>query len=310
VAVGRSDRFGSGDAELVVQKTLMMRQAMARFARPGDRLEAGVVVNQLSGKDGQVEVELAEIDEQLFTVRGERKQSLTVGAKATVPFRFDIEARDAEGESAIVFSARMGDKRDKVKLVLPVKRVQARESVAVAGVLEKGEITHTLTLPEMTRPQRLEMNLSALPVASLEERMRELVGYPYGCLEQRTSKILPLIAIRELGEKLSFASIPGDKIKSWVEEYIGLVPKYRCGDEGYDYYPGCGGGSNAHVTSYAMEGLLTARKFGYAVPPELLDRPAGFLEHELGHPAIDIGRIAPMDHGQIAFTAGTSTSPG
>ncbi len=281
VAVTTEDRFGSGDTEFIVQKTLMMRQAMSRFARPGDRLNAGVVVNQLSGKGQQVEVELLEIDERLFTVRGERKLKVKVGAKETVAFRFDLEANDVEGESEIIFAARMGGKRDKVKLILPVKRLQARESIGVAGVLEKGKLTHTLTLPEMTRAQRFEINLSNLPVASLEERMRELVGYPYGCLEQRASKIMPLIAIRELSEKLNFTSVPTDKIKGWVEEFIGLVPKYRCSDDGYDYYPGCGGGSQPYLTAYAMEALLTARHFGYKVPDDLLGRPASYLEKKL-----------------------------
>lgn len=281
VAVEHS-RFGSGDAEFQVNKTLMLRQAVPRFLRPGDRAQAGVLVNHLLEAPQDVTVELTRLDEGLFTVHGERRQTVHVPAKATVAVRFDIEAHDRDGVSDIVFAGTMDKFRDSVQLPLPVRRLQAREAVAIAGVLEKGDISHTLVVPEGARPEALTVNVSALPVAALEERMRHLVQYPYGCLEQRTSVVLPLIAIRELARELNFASIPQEKIKGWVEEWVGLVPKYACSDGGFDYYPGCAAGSNPYLTSYAIDGLLTARRFGYAVPDAVVAKPAAYLAAQFG----------------------------
>ncbi|MFC1610905.1 alpha-2-macroglobulin, partial [Myxococcota bacterium] len=292
VAVSESDKFGSGDTEIKVAKTLMMRQAMPRFARPGDRMQAGVVVNQLSGKAGDVTVEIEKIDASLFEVRGSNKKSLKVGAKETVAFRFDLEAKDEEGQSEIIFAAKMGKFGDRVQLILPVRRLIPRESQSVAGVLEPGKTSHTLALPQGTRPVQMEINMSGLPVASLEEKVRQLVGYPYGCLEQRTSKVMPLIAIREISKELGFASVPTEKIKGWVEEWVGLVPKYRCSDDGFDYYPGCGSGSDAHLTAFALDGLLTARKFGYKVPDSTIDPAASYLEKQLAKWQGDPARLA------------------
>lgn len=281
VAVGEASLFGKAEASFKVNKTLMMRQAMPRFLRPGDRVQAGVVVNQLTGGDEPVTVQLEGLDESLFTLRGERKLTQQVPGKGTVAFRFDLEAKDAEGAAQIVFSASMGKYRDRVQLELPVRRLQPRESVGFSGVLEPGEVRHTLALPEGARPVAFDVNMSALPVASLEERMRELVGYPYGCLEQRTSKVLPLIAVRELAEKLGFASIPSEKIKGWVTEWVSLVPKYRCPDDGFDYYPGCHSGSDPYLTAFALDGLVTARRYGYGVPDTLIDPAARYLEARL-----------------------------
>ncbi len=281
VAVTKDDRFGSGKAEFLVNKTLMMRQALSRFARPGDRLQGGVVVNQLSGADSEVEVTLEKIDEQLFTVRGERTFTRTVGANETVPFRFDIEANDAEGEAEIIFAAKMGKFRDRVQLKLPVKRLQPREAVSVAGVLAPGTTKHRLTLPPVARAVGFDFNASGLPVANLEDKIRGLVGYPYGCLEQRTSKIMPLVAIQRLSEELNFASIPTDKIGGWVNEWVSLVPKYRCSDDGFDYYPGCASGSDPYLTAFALEGMLTVRQFGYEVPDALITPAADYLEQQL-----------------------------
>lgn len=285
VAATEGAQFGSASAEFKVNKTLMMRQAMPRFMRPGDRVDAGVVVNHMLPEGSQVSVAIEAIDDKLFNVKGEKTLTRTVAGKATEPFRFNLAAKDVEGASEIIFKATMeanGKKfSDRVQLTLPVKRVQPSETVGIAGVLDSGSVTHTLTLPEGARPTKFELNMSSLPVASLEERMRGLVGYPYGCLEQRTSKVMPLIAVRELAEKLNFASIPSEKIKGWVQEWVGLVPKYRCGDNGFDYYPGCGHGSDPYLTAFTLDALLLAKKYGYSVPDSTIDPAAQYLQNKL-----------------------------
>ncbi|MEM6274660.1 MAG: MG2 domain-containing protein [Myxococcota bacterium] len=281
VAVTRDDRFGAAEANFNVNKTLMMRQALSRFARPGDRIQGGVIVNQLSGKADTVEVLLESIDERLFKVRGERVQRRRVGDQETIAFRFDIEALDAEGTSEVIFAASMGEYRDRVQLNLPVQRLQPRESVSVAGVLPPGEVNHRLKLPAQARAVSFDFNASALPVANLEAKVRGLVGYPYGCLEQRTSKIMPLVAVQKLSETLNFASIPTETIEGWVSDWLERVPRYRCGDDGFDYYPGCANGSDAYLTAFVLDGLLTVRRFGYAVPDALIDPAASYLDGQL-----------------------------
>ncbi|MEO1332510.1 MAG: MG2 domain-containing protein [Myxococcota bacterium] len=281
VGVTRDDRFGAAEANFTVNKTLMMRQALSRFARPGDRIQGGVIVNQLSGEAGTVKVSLESIDESLFKVRGERVQQRQVGDKQTVAFRFDIEALDAEGASEIVFAASMGEYRDRVQLKLPVQRLQPRESVSVAGVLPSGDVRHSLKLPAQARAVSFEFNASALPVANLESKVSGLVGYPYGCLEQRTSKIMPLVAVQKLSETLNFASIPTETIEGWISDWLERVPRYRCSDDGFDYYPGCASGSDAYLTAFVLDGLLTVRRFGYDVPDALIDPAASYLDGRL-----------------------------
>src|SRR5262249_53320068 len=56
VAVTPRDRFGSGQASIKVNKPLLALPAMPRFARVGDRFEAGVVVHAYGVEPGQVTV--------------------------------------------------------------------------------------------------------------------------------------------------------------------------------------------------------------------------------------------------------------
>jgi uncharacterized protein YfaS (alpha-2-macroglobulin family) len=61
VAATEGAQFGSATAAFKVNKTLMMRQAMPRFVRPGDRIDAGVVVNHMLPEGSAVTVAIETI---------------------------------------------------------------------------------------------------------------------------------------------------------------------------------------------------------------------------------------------------------
>lgn len=281
VAVTKDDRFGGGDAQFKVNKTLMMRQALSRFVRPGDAVSVGVLLNQISPAAGSVTVGLEFIDERLFAVKSQKVRTLELKPNETIAALFDLVAADVDGASRVRFVASMGEFQDRVELDLPVVRLTPRESVMASGVVESGAVNASLTVPAQARALGLDINVSAYPLASLEGRLRDVVAYPYGCLEQRTSRVLPLVAVRRLAEELEFKAIPTDKIQGWIAEWVTLVPKYRCDDGGFDYWPGCRWGSSTYLSAYALEGLLTVRKYGFEVPEAEIQRTVDYLRTQL-----------------------------
>ena len=46
-------------------------------------------------------------------------------------------------------------------------------------------------------------------LAGVEDGMEQLINYPYGCLEQTASRLLPLIATAVLGKRFSL-KLPGN----------------------------------------------------------------------------------------------------
>ncbi len=278
VVAGNGSHFGQGDAEFRVNKPLMLRQAMSRFVRPGDTLDAGVLVNQLTKAPGTATVSLDTYDSKLFTLTGPTSVQVPIKPGETVPVLFHFTAKDAVGKSALVFSASMGTHLDRVQLDLPVIRRTPRESVSVSGEIASGKFDGSLKLPPQGRAEAVEVNVSGYPLSAMESRLREMVGYPYGCLEQKTSEILPMLAIRDLAQQLDMKSIPVDEIKGWTQYYLSIIPRYRCADDGFDYWPGCHYGSSTILSSYALEGMLTARKYGFTVPQSEIDRTVAFLQ--------------------------------
>ena len=43
----------------------------------------------------------------------------------------------------------------------------------------------------------------------IEDGLRDLIHYPYGCLEQTTSQVIPMIAVRDLAETLAIDGLTG-----------------------------------------------------------------------------------------------------
>src|SRR5690606_6749941 len=56
VAVSEDDFFGTGRAEVTVNQPLMLRPALPRFLRAGDRFEAATAVSGLELKESKVDV--------------------------------------------------------------------------------------------------------------------------------------------------------------------------------------------------------------------------------------------------------------
>jgi hypothetical protein len=302
--VSKDDGFGQGDAQFKVNKTLMLRQSLPRFSRPGDTFTAGVLVNHLQTSPTEVTVKLESFDEGLFALTGPREQRVTVNPNETKPVLFQFKANDVAGASELRFAASMPDHKDRVELKLPVIRLIPRESVALSGMVASGTFTGSLDVPKDAQATSFEVNASGMPISALEGRLHDMVDYPYGCLEQRTSKILPLVAIKELADKLAMKSIPTDKIKQWVAEWVTLVPRYRCSDGGFDYWEGCHFGSSTYLTAFALDGLLTVKRYGFDVPQPEIDRTVEYLKHQ-----VETGSLGKDEYGGHGHLAGGMMSP-
>ena len=197
VAVSRADRTGVGQAKVAVAKPLMALPALPRLARTGDRFEAGVVVHAPTGKVREVEVR-AEATGVVLEGQAVRKVSLD-GKPREVRFSFKA---GAPGEAVLRFVASGGGERDGVEQRIPIRLPVEQEAVATYGDT-KDLRSEALVPPAGVRPDvgGIELSLSSTALSGFAENMRQLVEYPYGCLEQLSSRLVPFVALRELQGK-------------------------------------------------------------------------------------------------------------
>jgi uncharacterized protein YfaS (alpha-2-macroglobulin family) len=303
VAVTRGDRVGRGQSQVVVAKPLLALPALPRLARVGDRFEAGVVVHAPGAKVSEVDVRA---DAKGLTLEGPATQRIALGAGRLREVRFRFRA-DAPGEALLRFAVEGGGERDGVEQRIPVQLPVELEAVAVYGDT-RGERREGLAPPGGARPDvgGLEVSLASTALGGFSEGMRQLVDYPYGCLEQLSSRLVPFVALRELsgkfgvprGEASPAQTHQDDPLSAWfgtdalaihgaqdpddvVPRTVKTIEQLQNPDGGYRYWASSGC-SAEWASSYAVLALGRAAEVGYPVDRAALVRGQEYLAGTVG----------------------------
>lgn len=290
LALDRGDRGGKGGSSIQVAKPLLAMPALPRLARVGDTVEAGVVVHAPSGKIKEVEVTASATGPLRLQGETRRTVSLPEGKPREVRFRYLAEG---SGEAVLRFGVTGGGEQDAVEQRLPVTIPTQMEAVAIAGET-KDLAREQLSAPNGARPDvgGLEVTMASTVLGGYGEAMRQLVDYPYGCLEQLSSRLVPFVALRELHGVFKLPWRP-EAVRGWVGEQtiarwgttdpdevagktVKAIEALQRHDGGYGYWSSdsC---SSPHGSAYAVLALGRAAEVGYPVDREALRRGQQFL---------------------------------
>ena len=289
VAVTAGDRYGSGEAKLLVTRPLVARPALPRFLREGDSLLAGVVVNSRLAGTPTVSVQARA---QGATLVGPDTKTATLepGRGREVRFLF----RGAPGDTATMqFRASSGGDADAVQTRLPVRPAFRSRAFEVAGTLVDSSSAEFL-FPEPLDPDRSRLVLSygSSALALIRGYRETLRVYPYYCSEQVASVALPLIALYRAQVQLGGTPLLRGDPKREIQEAVAILAG-RVRDDGAVGLWSKGDWSTPWITAHAGRVLLAARAAGVAVSDSVLQRLAGYLSNSLRNPA---GVMVPVAH--------------
>src|SRR6185369_5256400 len=232
VATGEGDRYGFGQANVVTSRRLMARPALPRFLRAGDRFEASVVVSSkgLAASKATVHATIGGL-----ILDGEGDRTVDLPRDASVEVRFPMHA-DTVGEASLRFDVKAGGEHDAVAVTRRVALPGTMETVALYGATETSS---TEGLGDYSTIRHdvggLDVTLAPSALVGLDGGAAQLVEYPYACTEQLSSRILPLLPLRDLAKAFGFA-IPGDA-DGIVDRAIGEILSRQHGDGGFKMWP-------------------------------------------------------------------------
>jgi uncharacterized protein YfaS (alpha-2-macroglobulin family) len=278
VAADAGERFGSGDKRMTVRKPLQLLSAMPRFMSVGDEAKAGVLVVNDTGKAGTVTVDTTVTGARL---RGGAHQEVAVPANGRMPVLVPLRAEHA-GELKMRVKAVLGTESDGIELKIPVHYPSRVESELVAAGHTSGTVEIPVKLPGGIMPASASLEVSTDPdgVAGLEESLRDLIEYPYGCLEQTTSRLIPLVAVEELAKSLKLSGLDGPNLQRFISAGLGKLEKFQTDEGGFSLW--IGGQPEPYLTAFALWGLKLASDAGHKLPPGMIDRGASYLRAQLG----------------------------
>lgn len=286
VAVTAGDRYGSGEASLLVTRPLIARPALPRFVRPGDRFSAGTVVNHRLGGTPRVDVEATASG---LAVEGGRRKRETLSAGRGTDVRFDFrvpqtaDARRGAGVGDSVrfqFSARSEHEADAVEVRVPVRPDYHPLARTIAGVLRDTAVAEFVLEGEVDASRsQLTISFGTSPLAIISGARRDLQVYPYYCTEQLSSIALPLIALYRAQRDLGGEWLRGDP-EGEIREVVALLARRQNPDGGFGYWSATHWGTPG-LSAYVGRVLLEARSAGISVDSVMLPSLADHLFRSL-----------------------------
>lgn len=300
VAVSKDDRYGNGASQVTVNKPLMARPALPRFARAGDKFEAAVAVSTKGAKSKNVDVSI-EVGPGLV-LRDEKVKRLQVSSDSVQEVRFQVEATQT-GETFVQFAAVGEGERDAARLTRVIHSPAQLEAVAAYGETTSTEGQRLGKLEEVRNDVGgLDITLASSRLVGLDGSMEQLVEYPYYCTEQLSSRLLPVLPLSDLAKEFGFETMPD--AKGFVGRTVRLILERQHADGGFGFWPESDH-THAYLSAYVLWVLKLAQQKGVSVNNDVFERGVSYLRPIVNHPSTSADELERhgLSRDLQAFTA-------
>ncbi|TAA20870.1 alpha-2-macroglobulin family protein [Pseudoxanthomonas winnipegensis] len=277
------DHYGSRDTQTLVRAPVVAEASMPRVLAPGDRSMVTLDVQNFTGRPGTFRVQVDGTG-PLAIGEGSRSVSLADGAKTTLSF--PLQAR--EGYTTAQVRVRVDGAADGFKVDrsfdLPVRagwpsvtRTESRVIDPLAPVTMGAGFADGL-MPDSVRAR---MVVSALPPIPFAAALEDLLKYPYGCIEQTTSKgYAALVMDQATADLLGTKGLDPAKRRERMEGAFARIASMQVANGNFSMW-GDDGDVVPYITPYVADFLLDAREGGFAVPDTVLQKALNRLSEDL-----------------------------
>jgi uncharacterized protein YfaS (alpha-2-macroglobulin family) len=270
VVVDDAGAGGTAESSFVVSKPLLLEPIMPRFAARGDTFEAAAMAH--NNTDAPVTAKV--------TVAGEtREVALAPRSRQRVGVRMTADKR---GTRTMRFALEAGGKTvDRVEIPLRVDDPGILEHPMASGVFGEQQVVN-LEIPGdaiYDEDAALSIKTGSALYPELGQRLKYLLDYPHGCVEQTTSSTMPLLAARTILPWTGTATMEDTELKKRIEAGVDRLATMVTPSGGLAYWPG-GYEPNVFGTAYAARALLRAKEIGIE-RPKLLEAVTKYLGEQL-----------------------------
>ncbi|HML96348.1 MAG TPA: MG2 domain-containing protein [Thermodesulfobacteriota bacterium] len=284
----RGEEFGSAEKFTRVKSPIVLLPTVPRFFSLNESVVIPVSVRNDTKKDGTITVDMKiEGPASTGVMDGAGEKGVSPGSKEA---RLDVEIPDG-GERAVYFVVDTEDATGAVAMevtasgngestssnldvpVLPDLPAKREENI---GRID----SHEFEIPVASgdyRPGtiRRDLYVSRLPLIQFSGKLDYLLQYPYGCLEQITSRVFPLIYLSDIAREIDPSLFEKGDPAVLVQDGIRQIASMQVDGGGFSLWPG-GASAEPWASIYAAHFLVEARKAGYFVDESLYSNAVGY----------------------------------
>ena len=280
-------RYGNADGNITVRAPLVVEPSTPRVMAAGDKAVISLDLKNLSGKDGTAKVSVKGSD--LIRI-DQASQSVALKDGAGTTLSMPVTAGAGSDVASVDIHAELNDYKVDRHFEFAVRPAWPETVTTTPLALEGGKSAHfgadalAGLLPTTVRAR---VSLSTLPPLPYASALAGILRYPYGCIEQTTSKGYAALILDGQTAKALGAPVMTDAVRqSAVEAALSRIASFQASNGHFSFW---GGTSpiETFTTPYVVDFMLDARDAGFAVPQDVLQKSLQRLNDDLlagGHP--------------------------
>ena len=246
----RGDLFALKESEIAAQNRLNVREVVPRRLRDRDTAEVGVLITNLDSSAHTVTVKL-DIGSPLPNDRssglnktagqafvdGVNERRVTVRSGENAVVYFDVAGKK-HGYVTLNFTVNSAVLNERLVREILIEHPFVMETVTTTGTISADTASEGLVLPSFADNNvgSLTLTLDATRLSLLDTAINYLFRYPYGCMEQRSSAVMPLVVFGEYLDALSIKSEVSNPHRV-VENEIRSWGQIQLSNGGFPYWP-------------------------------------------------------------------------
>lgn len=267
LVAGYKGAYGSADKAVPVRQPLMVMGTMPRVLGTDEKIKLPVTVFAMDEKIKEADITL-QVSGGLELV-GENARKLTFKQVGDQTITFDVRSLPKAGFASVKILAQSGANKAEYSFDIEVRNSNPRVSNVFAAAIDPSKTwSHAYKPTGMEGTNNATLEVSSIPPINLGKRLKYLIQYPYGCVEQTTSSVFPqlyLTKLMDLDEKTK------QEIDKNVKAGIVRLQQFQTSSGAMNYWAG-NSDVNEWATNYAGHFLVEAQKAGYTVPAAMMSK--------------------------------------
>jgi uncharacterized protein YfaS (alpha-2-macroglobulin family) len=267
VVAGYEGAYGNTDKAVPVRKPLMVLATLPRVLGPDEKVKLPITLftQDKKLKNVRVEVKVA----GAVSLAGESTRSIVIPPSGDLTIDFDLNVKSETGIGKVTVIATSGNIKSTDEIEIEVRNPNTPVTQVSEMFVEAGKSWNSAIIPVgVAGSNSSTLEVSSIPPINLGYRLRYLIEYPHGCIEQTTSSVFPqlyLDVVKELTDSEK------SRTKNNITRGIERLKLFIARDGGFGYWPGYQD-SDQWGTTYAGHFLLSAIDKGYFVPDDMIKR--------------------------------------
>jgi uncharacterized protein YfaS (alpha-2-macroglobulin family) len=266
VVAAKEASYGSSSHIIKVKKPLMVLATAPRILGSNENFTLPVTLFNMDEKKKRVKVEL--ITNEFVSTDGESVKYLDFESSGDKMLSFDLKTTALNGFASIKVRVSSGKDSAVHNITIETRNPSKLLNQSFEGFIESGKSwVHPLEVFGSTGTNNTSIEISTIPPLGLDKRLKYLIKYPHGCIEQTTSSVFPQLVLENLTEISNDHKIT---IREHINAAIKKIKRFQLNSGGFGYWEG-----STYVsdwgTTYAGHFLIKAKEEGYFVSDHVIN---------------------------------------